>query len=97
MVNIKKTRVIKGDPKKIWELISQVECYPEWLPDVLEARVTTRPNDGMTELGRQQVLKSDTALGKVETLQQVIVWEHDSAGCWYAQCWAPRCRAESCS
>lgn len=82
MVNIKKTRVLKGDPKEIWQLISQVERYPEWLPDVVEARVTTRPNDGRTELGRQQMLKSDTALGKVETLQEVIVWDPPNKITW---------------
>ncbi len=82
MVNIKKSRVIKGDPKKIWELINQVERYPEWLPGVIEARVTTRPNDGRTDLGRQQMLKSETALGRVETLQEVIVWDPPNKITW---------------
>ena len=41
MVNVKVSRVINGDPKKIWDLINQVERFPEWMPGITEARVTS--------------------------------------------------------
>lgn len=75
MVYVKKSRVIKGDAQKIWNLINQVERYPEWMPGVVEARVTAEAKDKSTGLGRQHVLKTEMKLGKGETLQEVIVWE----------------------
>lgn len=74
MVNVKKSKVIEGDPKKIWELINQVERYPEWMPGVVEARVLTKPK-GKCGLDRTQILKTDTRVGQAETVQKVIAWE----------------------
>jgi uncharacterized protein YndB with AHSA1/START domain len=75
MVYVKKSRVIRGDQQKIWTLINQVERYPEWMPGVVEARVTAEPEDKSTRLGRKQLLKTEMKLGKGETLQEVIAWE----------------------
>ncbi|MFQ5603624.1 MAG: type II toxin-antitoxin system RatA family toxin [bacterium] len=75
MVNIKRSRKIKGDPIKLWQLINQVERYPEWLPGVVEARITSNPSDNNSGLGRQQLIKTDMKLGKGESLQEVIAWE----------------------
>lgn len=82
MVNVKVSRVINGDPQKIWDLINQVERFPEWIPGVTEARITSKPNNKKTGLGRQQLLKTDINLGKGETLQQVIAWEPPNKITW---------------
>ena len=74
MVNVKKSRVIKGDAQKIWDLINQVERFPEWMPGVIDAKVTNSQTQGECGIGRRQILKTDTKLGKGETLQEVIVW-----------------------
>lgn len=75
MVNVKISRTIKGDTETIWELINQVERFPEWMPDVVEAKVTTKPKSKKNQIGRQQVLKTEMSLGTAESLQRVIVWE----------------------
>ncbi len=82
MLNVKVSRVINGDPKKIWDLVNQVERFPEWMPGITEARVTTKPKNKKTGLGRQQLLKTDINLGKGETLQQVIAWEPPNKITW---------------
>lgn len=74
MVNVKKSKVISGDPEKTWELINQVERYPEWMPGVVEARVLTKP-EAESGLGRTQILKTETAVGRAETIQKVIAWK----------------------
>ncbi len=73
MINVKRKRKIEGDPKKIWELINQVERYPEWMPGVVEAEVTSEAN--VNGLGRQQLLKTHTQFGEGEILQEVIAWD----------------------
>ncbi len=75
MVNIKRSRLIKGDPLKIWQLINQVDRYPEWLPGVIEAHITSKPINNKTGLGRKQLLKTAINIGEGETLQEVIAWE----------------------
>lgn len=75
MVYIKKSRKLTGDPKKIWDLISQVKHYPKWMPGVVAAQVEFEPRDHSTALGRKQLLKTDIELGQGETLQEVIAWE----------------------
>ncbi len=82
MVNVKVSRAINGDPKKIWDFINQVERFPEWMPGITEARVTTKPKNKKTGLGQQQLLKTDINLGKGETLQQVIAWEPPNKITW---------------
>ncbi len=82
MVNVKVSRVIDGDPKQIWDLINKVERFPEWMPGITEARVTTKSKNKKTGLGRQQLLKTDMTLGKGETLQQVIAWEPPNKVTW---------------
>ncbi|MFQ5769093.1 MAG: SRPBCC family protein [bacterium] len=59
----------------MWQVINQVERYPEWLPGVVEAHVTSKPQNNKTGLGRKQLLKTDMNFGKGETLQEVIAWE----------------------
>jgi hypothetical protein len=63
-------------------LDKQVERYHEWLPRVVEARVMARPNDGVTELGRQQLLKSETDLGRAVTIQEVVAWDPPNKITW---------------
>jgi len=75
MVNVKTSRTIKGDPEKIWEIINQVERFPEWMPDVIEAKVITNSKDKKSQIGRQQVLKTEMPVGTAESLQEVISWE----------------------
>ncbi|MFQ5825272.1 MAG: type II toxin-antitoxin system RatA family toxin [bacterium] len=75
MVYVKKSRVIKAEARRIWNLINKVERYPEWMPGVIEARVTFKPKDKNSGLGRKQLLKTEMKLGKGETLQEVIAWE----------------------
>lgn len=75
MVNVKKSRSIKGDPEAIWEFINQVERFPEWMPDVIEAKVIADSKDKKTQIGRQQVLKTEMPVGTAESVQQVIAWE----------------------
>lgn len=82
MVNVKVSRMINGDPEKIWDFINQVERFPEWMPGITEARVTAKPKNKKTGLGRQQLLKTDINLGKGETLQQVIAWEPPNKITW---------------
>lgn len=74
MVNVKKSRVIKAEPEKIWNLINDVARFPEWMPGVVEAQV--KKSDTKADgLGRRQVIKTDMELGKGESLQEVIAWE----------------------
>ena len=75
MVYIKKSRKIKADPEKIWDLISQVKYYPEWMPGVVAAEVQFEPGGRHTALGRKQLIKTDIEVGQGETLQEVIAWE----------------------
>lgn len=76
MVNVKTSRVIKGDPERLWELINDVERFPEWMPGVTEAHVKPATRRKKTGLGRQQVVKTDMdLLGHGESLQEVIAWE----------------------
>lgn len=75
MVNIKKSRTIKGDPEAIWEFINQVERFPEWMPDVIEAKVIANSQNKKSEIGRQQVLKTEMSVGTAESVQRVIAWE----------------------
>ncbi len=74
MLNVKASRVIRVAPDKLWQLATDVDRLPEWMPPVVEARVKgrTRKNSG---LGRQQVLKTHLKLGKGESLLEVIAWE----------------------
>lgn len=82
MVNIKRSRVIQGDPEKLWQLINDVERYPEWLPGVVEAWVVKLPKNGESHIGRQQLLKSKTDFGLAETLQEVIAWDPPNKVTW---------------
>ncbi len=82
MVNVKRSRVIKGDPQKIWELISRVERYPEWMPGVIEAQVKAQPKSAKTGLGRRQLIRTDMEIGQAETLQEVIAWEPPNKITW---------------
>jgi uncharacterized protein YndB with AHSA1/START domain len=82
MVNVKRSRVIKGDPQKIWELISRVERYPEWMPGVIAAQVEAQPKNAKTGLGRRQLLRTDMEIGEAETLQEVIAWEPPNKITW---------------
>lgn len=75
MVNVKKSRKINGDPQKIWALISQVERYPEWMPGIVDARVVAETQNGDGAVGRQQILTTNTELGRGETLQEVVSWD----------------------
>lgn len=82
MVNVKRKRVIKGDPKRIWELINQVERYPEWMPGVVEANVTSEPRTKKSHLGRKQLLKTNMKFGKGKSLQEVIAWDPPNKITW---------------
>jgi len=82
MVNVKRSRVIRGDPQKIWELISRVERYPEWMPGVIEAQLEGQPKSAKTGLGRRQILRTDMEIGQAETLQEVIAWEPPNKITW---------------
>ncbi len=75
MVYVKKSRKIKGDPEKIWGLISEVRRYPEWMPGVVAVEVQYEPRDRASAVGRKQLLKTDIDVGQGETLQEVIAWE----------------------
>jgi len=75
MVNVKKSRVIKADPQKVWEFINQVERFPEWMPGVVAAYTEQAGGNGPSGLGRKHILKTDTELGKGETVQEIIAWE----------------------
>ncbi|MFQ5706650.1 MAG: type II toxin-antitoxin system RatA family toxin [bacterium] len=75
MVYVKKSRVVSGDPRKVWQLINEVERYPEWMPGVVEARVVSRPRGRKSGLGRRQLLKTAMKLGQGEILQEVVAWE----------------------
>lgn len=75
MVYVKKSRRVIGDPVRIWHLINQVERYPEWMPGVVEARITSEPRNRKTGLGRKQLLVTDLNVGRGEILQEVIAWE----------------------
>ncbi|RMF59198.1 MAG: SRPBCC family protein [Calditrichaeota bacterium] len=75
MVNVKVSGVIQGDPKKVWELINDVERFPEWMPGVVDAKIISNSKRRKNGLGRRQLLKTEMKLGKGETLQEVIVWD----------------------
>jgi coenzyme Q-binding protein COQ10 len=38
-------RVLSQTPKQLFDLVSDIECYPEFLPWCIAARITSRDND----------------------------------------------------
>jgi len=81
MVNIKVSRILKIDPQKIWALINRVERFPEWLPGVVSAQMADQKNK-QSGFGREQLLKTRTEFGVVESLQKVIVWDPPNKITW---------------
>ncbi len=79
MVNVKVSRIIKGESEKIWDFINQVERFPDWMPGVVAAKTKGPIKSG---IGRQQILKTSTELGDGETLQEVVVWEPPTKITW---------------
>ena len=73
MFNVKVSRIIECDPEKVWELINQVERFPEWMPGVVDARLKSQSRK--KGVGRKQIIITHTDLGKAESLQEVIAWE----------------------
>jgi len=79
MVNVKVSRVLHGDPERIWDLINAVDRFKEWMPGVIEAKIKGRRKKGV---GRQQILTTETKLGKGKSLLQVVAWEPPKKVTW---------------
>lgn len=67
--------VIDADPATIYDVIADLEAYPEWARDVLRTEVVERYDDGLPEIVAFAVD------ARIATVHYVLQYEHDPPLC----------------
>lgn len=63
--------VIDAEPSVIYDVITDLEAYPEWAEDVLETEVVERYDDGLPEIVAFAVD------ARIATVHYVLQYQHD--------------------